>query len=325
MRDALSLLDQAIAHGNGEVLQQTVAEMLGTIDSKEVAGIVQALINHDAADLLHQVERLATHGVVFSAILAELVSVFHQLAIAQAVPDVLDEDDESLLALAGALTAEDVQLYYQIALMGQKDLPLAPDPRAGFEMILLRMYAFQPDASEPSPSSSAPKRTLPVVNSKKKQPPESRVAPAVKQQPASSVTEVAVKPRNELAWDDVVSQLPLSGLSQQLASHSVFVEKDGSAIKLMLSSTHAHLGSDKIRQRLQEALGQFYGEAVRVSLVIGQVASDTPAKKQQTQEKQALDEALREMENDPHVIAMKQAFNAELDPKSIKLLPKSCK
>ena len=174
MRDALSLLDQAIAHGNGEVKDTAVREMLGTINNKDVVGIVRALIDEDPAALLHQVGQLVSQGVIFSAVLSELVSTLHLLALAQLVPDALDDEHAHLLELSSQISADEIQLYYQIALMGQKDLPLAPDPRAGFEMVLLRMFAFRPDeeaAVQQSPpaiaprQSSVPVRTLsPVSN-----------------------------------------------------------------------------------------------------------------------------------------------------------------
>jgi len=132
MRDALSLLDQAIAHGNGQVMSDTVREMLGTIDNKDIMGIVQALIDENAPELLMHVDKLASHGAVFSTVLAELVSVLHMLAIAQVVPEALDEDNQHLLEFAKALTAEDVQVYYQIALMGAKRFAFGSGSTSGF-------------------------------------------------------------------------------------------------------------------------------------------------------------------------------------------------
>ncbi len=310
MRDALSLLDQAIAHGNGEVLKSAVTAMLGTIDNQDIVGIIQALINQNASELLLEVDKLAAHGVVFSAVLAELVSVMHLLAIAQAVPEVLDDENSHLLDLAKVLTPEDVQLYYQIALMGQQDLPLAPDPRAGFEMTLLRMYAFQPDGIEQGP---APERKPRLATSTKEKP-----APVVPVRQSEAVPQKA----KSAEWGDIVTQLPLSGLPRQLASHCVFVEKKDNQLKLMLAPIHGHLNSEKILARLQQALSQFYGEDVRISIVSGEADADTPAKKQEKQEEQALAEAIRTMESDPNVIAMKEMLNAKLDPQSVKLIDK---
>ena len=149
MRDALSLTDQAIAHGGGKITEAEVYDMLGTIDLGAIADIARALANRDAVDVLAVVGRMAEHAPDFGAALADLLSVWHRVAIAQTVPDALDNrhgDDPLVRELAKALSPEDVQLFYQIALLGRRDLPLAPEPRIGFEMALLRMLAFQPVA-----------------------------------------------------------------------------------------------------------------------------------------------------------------------------------
>ena len=149
MRDALSLADQAIAHGGGKITEAEVYDMLGTIDLGAIADIARALANRDAVDVLAVVGRMAEHAPDFGAALADLLSVWHRVAIAQTVPDALDNrhgDDPLVRELAKALSPEDVQLFYQIALLGRRDLPLAPEPRIGFEMALLRMLAFQPAA-----------------------------------------------------------------------------------------------------------------------------------------------------------------------------------
>ncbi len=147
MRDAMSLTDQAIAFGEGRVLAADVRAMLGTLDHGQVYGVLQALLEGDARALLDAVRHLAEQGPDWAGVLAEMLNVLHRVAIAQVLPDAVDNgqgDRERVLALAGALPAEDVQFYYQMGLIGRRDLPLAPDPRSGFEMVLLRMLAFRP-------------------------------------------------------------------------------------------------------------------------------------------------------------------------------------
>ncbi|WP_106478580.1 DNA polymerase III subunit gamma/tau [Phytohalomonas tamaricis] len=147
MRDALSLTDQAIAFGQGEVQGDDVAAMLGTLDHRHLLALTEALAESDAARVLSEVASLAEQGPDFSGVLDELGGVFHRLAIAQMVPDALDNshgDQRDLLALAQRFTAEDVQLYYQIALQGRGDMEYAPEPRTALEMTLLRMLAFRP-------------------------------------------------------------------------------------------------------------------------------------------------------------------------------------
>ncbi|MEE1866532.1 DNA polymerase III subunit gamma/tau [Pseudomonas auratipiscis] len=155
MRDAMSLTDQAIAFGEGKVLAADVRAMLGTLDHGQVYGVLQALLEGDARALLEAVRHLAEQGPDWSGVLAEMLNVLHRVAIAQALPEAVDNgqgDRDRVLALAQALPAEDVQFYYQMGLIGRRDLPLAPEPRSGFEMVLLRMLAFRPADTDDAPT-----------------------------------------------------------------------------------------------------------------------------------------------------------------------------
>ena len=155
MRDAMSLTDQAIAFGEGKVLAADVRAMLGTLDHGQVFDLLHALIQGDAKALLEAVRHLAEQGPDWNGVLSEILNVFHRVAIAQALPEGVDNghgDRDRVLALAQAMPAEDVQFYYQMGLIGRRDLPLAPDPRGGFEMVLLRMLAFRPADTADAPS-----------------------------------------------------------------------------------------------------------------------------------------------------------------------------
>jgi len=161
MRDALSLTDQAIAHGGGKLTEAEVGAMLGTIDLTAIADIARALANRDATEALSVVQRMSEHAPDYTAALGDLLSIWHRVAIAQTVPDALDNrhgDYQVVLELSKALSREDVQLFYQIALLGRRDITFAPEHRAGFEMVLLRMLAFQPAPESrvdpPAPSQS---------------------------------------------------------------------------------------------------------------------------------------------------------------------------
>lgn len=152
MRDALSLTDQAVAYGRGEVLECQVNDMLGTIDRGRVFKLAEILATGQVAELLIQVAAIAEHGPDYDEIVQALMQLWHKVAVAQVAPSSIDNaegDKTAILELAGAMRAEDIQLFYQTALIGRKDLPLAADPRQGFEMILLRMLAFKPVNSAP--------------------------------------------------------------------------------------------------------------------------------------------------------------------------------
>ena len=151
MRDALSLTDQAIAYTQGKLLEAPVSAMLGTVDQKKVYRLLNMLVARDPKALLHVVADLAEFAPDYASVLEIIISVFHRVAVEQAVPGVTDNsqgDQERISFYAENLTAEDVQLYYQIALTSRKDLAISPDARAGFEMALLRMMAFQMQAPE---------------------------------------------------------------------------------------------------------------------------------------------------------------------------------
>ena len=186
MRDALSLTDQGIAHGDGKLTEAEVGAMLGSIDLTAIADIARALVNNDGTEVLAVVQKMSELAPDYNAALADLLSVWHRVAIAQTVPDALDNrhgDYQLIQELSKALSKEDVQLFYQTVLMGRRDLPLAPDPRTGFEMVMSRMLAFQPvresridpPVSSPSDNSSLPEEA--AVPVKKPEPARSEIAP----------------------------------------------------------------------------------------------------------------------------------------------------
>ena len=150
MRDALSLTDQAIGHGGGQVNEGEVSAMLGTIERSYVVDICQALISGSGTELLAAIGRMAEQAPDYDAALTDILSVWHQVAIVQTVPEALDKgvsNYSELLALAAAVSREDTQLFYQICLLGRKDLQLSPDAKSGFEMVMLRALAFRPQTS----------------------------------------------------------------------------------------------------------------------------------------------------------------------------------
>jgi len=189
MRDALSLTDQAIAFGSGKVQEGEVRSMLGTIDQVFVYDIVKGLAASDGEAVLSAVARLAEHAPDYAGALAELLSILHRVAIAQALPAAIDNsfsDREQVLAFAQQIASEDLQLFYQTALLGRRDLPLAPDPRGGFEMTLLRMLAFKPQGVLDIPKLALKQAAEPPAQT------PSATAPA-SSTPAAAVDEVAPK------------------------------------------------------------------------------------------------------------------------------------
>ena len=182
MRDALSLTDQAIAFGSGKLSESDVREMLGTIDHTAVYEIIDALVQAQGAQLLAAVQRLSEHAPDYVAALEELLTLLHRIAIVQAVPGASDNnlgDRERILAIAASTSAEDIHLFYQLGLNGRRDLPLAPDARSGFEMVLLRMLAFKPAGLAQLPQGAVNQAPAQTVDTQE-------VAPAKKSELASS-------------------------------------------------------------------------------------------------------------------------------------------
>jgi DNA polymerase-3 subunit gamma/tau len=167
MRDALSLTDQSIAYSNGKVTENDVRTMLGTIDQSLVQHVLKALVEEDGQAILNSVAQMAEHAPDYSNVLAELIALLHRIAIAQVLPEAIDNslgDRQQIYDFAQTMAAEDVQLYYQTALLGRRDLLLSPDPRGGFEMVMLRMLAFKPQGLMELPVKSLTKNTRPIVS-----------------------------------------------------------------------------------------------------------------------------------------------------------------
>jgi len=251
MRDAMSLTDQAIAFGEGKVLATDVRAMLGTLDHGQVYDVLHALIEGDAKALLEAVRHLAEQGPDWNGVLSEILNVLHRVAIAQALPEGVDNghgDRDRVLALAQALPAEDVQFYYQMGLIGRRDLPLAPDPRGGFEMVLLRMLAFRPADTADAPrqalkpvgisqatvdsanSVAAAPKPAPVVAAAVAPTPAPApvAAPAAEPEPVEPVVEaqpqpepVAIEAVVDLPWNDPVEAEPEPAPLQQPAVEPV--------------------------------------------------------------------------------------------------------
>jgi DNA polymerase-3 subunit gamma/tau len=314
MRDALSLLDQAIAFGGGVVHEAEVRSMLGSIERGQVSGLLRALTAADAAAVLRVIEQFAQQAPDYQGLLAELLSTLQQIAIAQSVPQAVDEnleDREAILELAQQMPAEDVQLYYQIGLIGRRDLPLSPDQRGGLEMILLRMLAFRPvdsrsaevAASPPAPASAATGGGS-VVTAPKRAP-----------QPLSSAHAAAGDD-----WRSLVERMQLKGVLRELAMNCAVKQRDDSRWVLVLDTSHQQLLSKVRQQRLQEAVSEYVQKQVQLDIEMAGGSVDTPALQQRAEAEMRQATAIDNIESDPNVQAIQKAFDATLHTDSIRPL-----
>jgi DNA polymerase III subunit gamma/tau len=309
MRDALSLLDQVIAFGGGRLTAEDTRTMLGTLDRSQVFAIVDALIARDAKAILACVDSLDERAPDYREVLAELAALLQKLALLQAVPDLqLDEaeDSETCRRLASALGPEDTQLFYQIAIVGRRDLELAPDPRAGFEMVLLRMLAFGVAEGARVSPVSAPAAV-------------SRTAPAAPTASAAPATIAGAPPAaGEGTWPQIVAAMNLGGMVRQLASHCTLLGKQGNRLQLLLDADGEHFRTSTLEDKLTQALSTYYGEPVRLEISVGAAAIDTPARQQKQAAGDRLQNARDALENDPNVRAMRDMFGATVQPDSIR-------
>lgn len=343
LRDALSLLDQSIAYGGGSVLESEVRAMLGTIEQGHVLELAEALAGGDAQAVLERIHSLAEQAPDFAGVLAELISLLHRVALAQAVPAAVDDslgDRDAVLRLAGTLSPEDVQLFYQIGLIGRRDFPLVPDPRSGLEMVLLRMLAFRPvDVKKPADVPSRPSMNSmadaapayqaatpaarPAPESVTPQTRPAPVAPVVPQRPAAMDTAgVGLKSAPAVAafsneWATVVEALKLDGMARQLAANCTLSKRDGQTFFLALAPTHVSLRNKKLEDRLQQALAQYYGAPVNVMVEIGAPQAETPALLKEQRDLDRQQAAVQAISNDANVRALHETFNARVVPDSI--------
>lgn len=309
MRDALSLLDQAIAFGGGRVETAAASEMLGSIDRRRVVGLLDALAANDAPAVLRQVAELDELSPDYAAVLAELVSLLQRVALAQVVPEAVPDDGLAdpgdARRLAGMLAPEDVQLFHQIALLGRRDLPLMPEPRGGFEMVLLRMLCFRPATVEVVAPVQAPSRTVTV-------PAPVLASTAAVSRPSAVQTSppTPVPPVSE--WGALVEQLGLTGVANQVALHCALTVRDGDSFQLALESSHAQMLNKTVEDRIRAALVQHLGRPVHLKFQIGNVTATTPAGQQKQQQAARQQTAAEQIARDPHVRDMQERFDARI-------------
>jgi len=321
MRDALSLLDQAIAHGAGKVEESAVRDMLGAVDRSYLIEIVRALIEGDGAAVMAQAQRMAERNLSFDAALEELATLLHRLALAKSIPGSLPEDDpdhEVLAGLVEQLDPESLQLMYQIALLGRRDLGLAPDEYAGFTMSLLRMLTFFPGGEGDEPRGKVAK---PVSNAAVRKPATkvaARTRPeAAKPAPASGATQPGTTNIEINDWRDLVNELKLGGMARMLADHCELRKIEGTVVELSVPEAHRHLSQPAYNEKLQSVLRERFGDRLRLKIEIGG-GGDTPAAQQDREEKQKLDQAIEAIDTDPFVKDLVENLDAKIIDDSIK-------
>lgn len=341
MRDALSLLDQAIAHGAGKVEETGVRDMLGTVGEDHLYELLDALRAQDPAALIAVADGMEARSLSFDSALQEFAVLLHRIALCQMAPQALADafERERLAQYAEAFDAEYLQLAYQICLHGREEMALAPDEYTGFTMSLLRLHAFSPEApgalpvraptapvSRPAPiaapaAAAQPSRPEPIAApiSAAVVPEEHQPAPL--SEPPSVASASVALPSSDLDWHALIQQAQLGGLVRELAQNCEMLACEDNALKLRLPPAHRHLTAmPGTQSKLQESLRQIFGESLRLSIEIGEVSSQTPAQRNDEIRKQRHAEAVASLEADPFVRELVERFDATLVEASVKPL-----
>ncbi|MEY3281500.1 MAG: hypothetical protein RL674_1485 [Pseudomonadota bacterium] len=325
MRDGLSLLDQAIVYGNGRVNNDDVHAMLGSIAKQPVEAILYALAQANAPAILDHINELSQLSPDFTDLLQQLLQFLHRIALVQHVPTTLthDLDVDVVAELAKQLSPEDVQLYYQIGLLGQKDLELSPDPRSGFEMVMLRMLTFRPAKISAqayiSPVANANAIAPAVIEQIPSQP---TVAPTL-HQPSSppqliAPQETAVHPvaMHLQNWESMVANLK-SGMTKQFASRCVLEHLDDTQCKLSLDPQFQSLLDDDSMEKLEKSLRELLAKPIKLSIEVKTLDAHTPAQLITQAQENRQQEAVQAIYEDRSIIYFQDNFDAQVLPETI--------
>ncbi|HTY49288.1 MAG TPA: DNA polymerase III subunit gamma/tau [Steroidobacteraceae bacterium] len=324
VRDGLSLLDQVIAFGGGRAGEPEVRAMLGTVARDHVVKLARLFSAPDAAAVLECARELEQWAPDHAQLLEEFAALLVRVALAQAVPGFEGDDlyePELLAALAAALAPEDVQLYYQCAILGRRDLHLAPDPASGFEMTLLRMLAFRPQgaapARAPAGGGGAAAAAVPAAVPARPGAParEAREPETAAQAPAAVPPVRAGAGAQE--WAAVLGQLDISGAVRALASHCALLGRSGAVVQLALDPRSRSLRTRTLEDKLAQALSRHYGENIRLE-ISEEAPADTPAQAESRAQQAQIEAARTAFGADPTVRALQERFGATLLPDTIR-------
>ena len=332
MRDALSILDQGIAYCGGTIEEATIKKMLGAIDQSYLFNLVHAVIDQDGHKAIEIAKQMDERNLSFDAALNDLANLIQTISVTQAIPDSLDAsylDRDQVIALTKKISAEQLQLFYQITILGRRDLYLAPDEYAGFTMTILRMLSFTPQdliltknltSVKTEPVHSANKtETIAKSNDGFSEAIEIKKKIEVTHETDEDISDQDIP--KEVApfngnWRELVDQLKL-GLVKALAQQSELVSFKNNEIILSIADEHKHLLNETYQKKLELSLSEHFAQ--RIKLVILQKGANNSPLKQKQEERSTL---MKDTENailqDQFVKSLLTEFNAEIIPSSIK-------
>ena len=334
LRDGLSLLDQAIAFGGGEVHEAVVRTMLGVVGRDYVYRMADALADADGPALLREADALAERGVDFDAALDELAALFHRIAVAQAVPAATPQfdDAERVEAYKARFSPELVQLVYQIALQGHADLAVTTDASTAFAMTLLRMLAFGPGSTTAAPSArperaaAAPSVTRQAVPAGRPRDDDVAVAPPgpVARVEAMAASDAGAPDRARIAlpevmteWPAFIGQLNLSGLAAQLAAQTELKAIAGNVLTLALPAAHKHLADRQYADKLKRVLEQATGRKLLLAFEVGMATEGSLAASERRAQAEAQAKGEAAFRDEPFVRDLIAQFDGRVKAETI--------
>ena len=351
-RDSLSLLDQAIAHGGGKVQAAAVADMLGSLGGDLVWPLVERIAEGDGAGMIAEADRIAGRSISFDSALEELASILHRIALAQAgaAPDATDPDAPRISAMANRLDPGRVQVMYQVAVLGRRDLPLAPDEYAGFTMALLRMVSFSTDAaSAPAPASGGggarraePPRAAAAMSARAESAPAKVDAAPVAKAPVASAPATKAPLANASAkaapvareaappaaakpgvhfdgdWPAFINALGLTGLAGMVARHGEVASFENNHLDLVVPEAQKMYAEKAYVERLRAEITPYFAAGFKLTVRAGTTSGNSVAAARSREEAQRQASAAGAIEEDPFVRELVRDLGAEVVPSSIR-------
>ena len=319
MRDALSLLDQSISYGNGSVKEEDLKEMLGLVNHNEIVKLAKLINNRDAEKILSFVKDLAHKGENLASALRDLTSIFHQISIAQIIQD-KNQMSSEIADLANSFSAQDLQLYYQIAINGQKDMNLSPSEQIGLEMTLLRMIAFHPDYDDREKKNlkPTPNKKSKVIDTATLK--ESSDSSSNLKDSNEEINKLDIK--NQKEWEDIIKTFDFNGAGKMLVKNTVFKSLENQTLVLTLSSDFLNLLTPKTEDSIRNGLHKQY-PAVELIFEPGETNGDSLSQKESVEREQKRKETESQFLSDDGLKELQEVFNSKVDLKSIKSIKES--
>ena len=327
MRDALSILDQGIAYCGGTIEEATIKKMLGAIDQSYLFNLTHAVIDQDGSKVIEIAKQMDERNLSFDAALNDLANLIQMISVAQAIPESLEAsylERDQVIALTKKISAEQLQLLYQITILGRRDLYLAPDEYAGFTMTLLRMLSFIPHDSVTS-KTSVPLRKDIATQAIKLEPvikPSETSLDSSEDKKKIAVLDEATDDEPKVThsfdgnWRGLVDQLKL-GLVKALAQQSELVSFKGNEMILSIADEHKHLLNETYQKKLEVSLSEYFNQRIKL-VILQKGANNSPLKQKQEERSTLMKDTEDAILQDQFVKSLLNEFNAEIIPSSIK-------